>query len=107
MKDLEGRAKRRTSAESVHIFYQELCILIKVKLRKAFLRTLLACSRKLFISVLIYIYIYIYFNLRHLSSGHATCSLREQGCEICGYFSKPKGVREQKPTGNTGLGHYH
>ena len=28
-----------------------------------------------------------------------------EGVRICGYFSKPKGVREQKSLGNTALDH--
>jgi hypothetical protein len=32
-----------------------------------------------------------------------TLYLREQGCEDPWYFLKPKGVREQKGLGNTGL----
>jgi hypothetical protein len=36
VKDLEARERRRTSADSVHIVYKELCILIKVKSCYAF-----------------------------------------------------------------------
>ena len=102
VKDLEARARRWTSADSVHICYQELCILIKVKSCNALSSMLLACISNLLKSVLRYKFsIYVSCHPGTLHVAYMNKDVR-----ICGYFSKPKGVRQQRTMENSGLRHY-
>jgi hypothetical protein len=61
-----------------------------------------ACIRNLLKSVLRYTFLICV--TPHPDTVHVAYVNKDVG--ICGYFSKPKGVREQKCVGNTDLGHY-
>jgi hypothetical protein len=73
--------------------------LFKVKSSNALLCLLLVCVSICLKSVLRYEFLIFFF---YLSSGHYIfMSAKEM--RICGYFSKPRGVRERRNLGNTAL----